>query len=87
MTYYYSFLFYSTEHKYNKTVQLRLFKHIAKNIAYENTDESTGTKVITSISLQDKVDSIDKEFDNVGYLGDIASINYINYDISVQEDE
>ena len=63
------------------------FKHIAKNIAYENTDESTGTKVITSISLQDKVDSIDKEFDNVGYLGDIASINYINYDISVSEDE
>ena len=27
------------------------FKHIAKNIAYENTDLTTGTKVITSISI------------------------------------
>jgi len=27
------------------------FKHIAKNIAYENTDETTGTKVVTSVSM------------------------------------
>lgn len=63
------------------------FKHIAKNIAYENTDLTTGTKVITSISIQDKVDDIDKEFDKVCYFGDLSNINYINYDISVDETE
>lgn len=63
------------------------YKHIAANIAYENTDESTGTKVITSVSLQDKVDEIVQEFNEVGYLGDLSSINYINYDISVDETE
>lgn len=63
------------------------FKHIAKNIAYENTDESSGTKVITSVSIQDKIDEIVKEFDNVCYFGDLSNINYINYDISVDETE
>ena len=63
------------------------FKHIAKNIAYENTDMTTGTKVITSISVQDKVDDIVDEFNKIGYLGDLSSINYINYDISVDETE
>ena len=63
------------------------FKHIAKNIAYENTDMTTGTKVITSISIQDKVDDIVDEFNKVGYLGDLSNINYINYDISVDETE
>ena len=63
------------------------FKHIAKNIAYENTDITTGTSVITSMSVQDKLDDIMKIFNSVGYLGDISNINYINYDISVDEEE
>lgn len=62
------------------------FKHLAKNIAYENTDLTSGTKVVTSISIQDKVDDIMEEFEHVGYLGDLSNINYINYDISVSED-
>ena len=48
---------------------------------------TTGTKVITSISIQDKVDDIVDEFNKVGYLGDLSNINYINYDISVDETE
>lgn len=63
------------------------FKHIAKNIAYENTDITTGTPVITSVSIQDKVDEIVQEFNGVGYLGDLSNINYINYDISVDEND
>lgn len=62
------------------------FKHIAKNIAYENTDMTTGTKVVTSVSVQDKLDEVDETFEGVAYLGDLQNINYINYDISVQED-
>lgn len=63
------------------------FKHIAKNIAYENTDMASGTKIITSVSIQDKIDDIVDEFNKVGYLGDLSNINYINYDISVDETE
>jgi len=63
------------------------FKHIAKNIAYEKTDLTTLTKVVTSVSVQEKIDEIDSEFNNVCYFGDLANINYINYDISVEEDE
>lgn len=63
------------------------FKHLAKNIAYESTDENTESLVIRSISVQDKIDNIDKEFNNVCYLGDLSNINYINYDISVIEDD
>ena len=62
------------------------FKHIADNIAFEQTDMNTGTKVVTSISVQDKIEDIDKQFLVMGYLGDLSNINYINYDISVQED-
>lgn len=62
------------------------FKHIAKNIAYENTDETTGAKVVTSVSVQDKIDEIEERFEAIAYLGDLSNINYINYDISVQED-
>lgn len=62
------------------------FKHIAKNIAYENTDETTGTKVVTSVSMQDKIEEIEERFNGIAYLGDLSNINYINYDISVQED-
>jgi hypothetical protein len=62
------------------------FKHIAKNIAYENTDETTGAKVVTSVSVQDKIDEIEDRFEAIAYLGDLSNINYINYDISVQED-
>ena len=32
-------------------------------------------------------DIIDKEFDKVCYFGDLSNINYINYDISVDETE
>ena len=63
------------------------FKHMAKNIAYENTDITTGTQVITSVSVQDKINDIMNEFNGMCYLGDLSNINYINYDISVEEDE
>lgn len=63
------------------------FKHLAKNIAYENTDQITGSQVITSMSVQDKIDNLEKEFNNMCYLGDLSNINYINYDISVIEDD
>ena len=63
------------------------FKHLAKNIAYENTDTETGAQIITSMSVQDKIDNLEKEFANVCYLGDLSNINYINYDISVIEDD
>lgn len=62
------------------------FKHIAENIAFEQTDVNTGSKVVTSISVQDKIEQIDETFMRMGYLGDLSNINYINYDISVQED-
>lgn len=62
------------------------FKHIAENIAFEQTDINTGSKVVTSISVQDKIEQIDETFTRMGYLGDLSNINYINYDISVQED-
>ena len=39
------------------------------------------------MSVQDKLDDIMKIFNSVGYLGDISNINYINYDISVDEEE
>ena len=32
-------------------------------------------------------DNLEKEFANVCYLGDLSNINYINYDISVIEDD
>ena len=63
------------------------FKHLAKNIAYENTDQTTGSQIITSVSVQEKMDDIINEFENVCYLGDLSNINYINYDISVIEDD
>lgn len=63
------------------------FKHIAKNIAYENLDQATGSRVVTSISVQDKLDEIDETFEAVAYLGDLSNINYINYDISITEDD
>lgn len=63
------------------------FKHLAKNIAYENTDISTGTQVITSMSVQDKLDDIMDIFNSVCFLSDLSNINYINYDISVDEDD
>ena len=62
------------------------FKHVAKNIAFENTDLTTGTKVVTSVSVQDKIEDIDEMFESCAYIGDLSNINYINYDISVQED-
>ena len=62
------------------------FKHVAKNIAFENTDLTTGTKVVTSVSIQDKIEDIDEMFESCAYIGDLSNINYINYDISVQED-
>ena len=33
------------------------------------------------------LDDIVDEFNKIGYLGDLSSINYINYDISVDETE
>jgi hypothetical protein len=39
------------------------------------------------MSMQDKIDNIDREFSRVCYLGDLSNINYINYDISVPEDD
>lgn len=63
------------------------FKHLAKNIAYENTDQTTGSQIIRSISVQDKIDNIETKFSNMCYLGDLSNINYINYDISVIEDD
>lgn len=63
------------------------FKHLAKNIAYENTDLSTGVSIVTSMSVQDKIDDIMNIFNSVCFLGDISNINYINYDISVDEDD
>ena len=69
-----------------KNTYTKLYKEDGRYVA-ENTDLTTGTKVITSISIQDKVDDIDKEFDKVCYFGDLSNINYINYDISVDETE
>lgn len=63
------------------------FKHLAKNIAFENTDMTTGSQVITSVSVQDKINDMINEFNGVCYLGDLLNINYINYDISVSEDD
>lgn len=63
------------------------FKHLAKNIAYENTDINSGTSVVTSISVQEKLDDIMNTFNSVCFLGDLSNINYINYDISVEEDD
>ena len=42
--------------------------------------------MVTSVSVQDKLDEVDETFEGVAYLGDLQNINYINYDISVQED-
>ena len=60
------------------------FYHPAKNIAYENRDEDNQT--ISSISVQDKIDSIDKKFRTTLFLTDLSNINYINYDISIEDE-
>ena len=60
------------------------FYHPAGSIAYENKDEENNT--ISSISVQDKIDSIDNKFKTVLYYKDLSNINYINYDISIEED-
>lgn len=61
------------------------FYHKAGNIAYENKDEQNNT--IQSISVQDKIDSLQNKFRNVLFFKDLSNINYVNYDISIKEDD